>query len=81
MKTAVADMIMKLGRKLAETAREKTRSSKESPTLRAEGHENAFTRDRKLTAERIVSMILTPAKQSLQKRLKEFGAKFMREVF
>jgi hypothetical protein len=41
------------------------------------GHEKSFTRDRKLTAERIVSMIIEPAKQSLQTRLYEFGVRFM----
>jgi hypothetical protein len=45
--------------------------------MRVAGREKAFTRDRKLTAERIVSMILEPAKQSLQTRLLEFGVKFM----
>ena len=70
-------MIVRFGRKLAEMIREKIKSCKESPTLQTEGHEKAFTRDRKLTAERIVSMIIEPAKQSLQTRLKEFGEKFM----
>jgi hypothetical protein len=68
---------MKLGRKLSEIITKDIKNCKESPTLRVEGHENSFTRDRKLTAERIVSMIIEPAKQSLQKRLKDFGVKFM----
>lgn len=70
-------MIKRVGCKLSEIARERIRACKMSQTLRAQGHENAFTRDRKLTAERIVSMILTPAKQSLQTRLKEFGVNYM----
>jgi len=41
------------------------------------GAKKTFTRDRKLTAERVVSMIIEPAKQSLQTRLKDFGVKFM----
>ena len=66
-----------LGRKLAGMIIEKVWSCKGSPTMRANGHENRFTRDRKLTAERIVSMIIVPAKQSLQARLRDFGDKFM----
>ena len=70
-------MVAKFGRKLAEKIIIKIKNCKESPTLRAKGHEKSFTRDRKLTAERIVSMIIEPAKQSLQTRLKGFGEKFM----
>lgn len=70
-------MVVRFGRKLAEGIIEKIRRCKESQTLRVRGHENSFTRDRKLTAERIVSMIIAPAKQSLQTRLKEFGERFM----
>jgi len=70
-------MILKLGRKLTEIVKEKIRQCKGSPTFRVPGQGQAFTRDRKLTAERILSMIITPAKQSLQARLKEFGVKFM----
>jgi hypothetical protein len=70
-------MIVRFGRKLAEKISGKIRSCKDSPTLRANGHEQSFTRNRKLTAERVVSMIIEPAKQSLQKRLKDFGEKFM----
>jgi hypothetical protein len=77
MKTVVANMITKLGHQLSEAVREKIRTCKESLALRVEGREKAFTRDRLLTAERIVSMIITPARQSLQTRLKEFGVKFM----
>jgi hypothetical protein len=66
-----------LGRRLAEKAIEKIKKCKESLTFRLQGHEKAFTRDRLLTAERIVSMIIEPAKQSLQTRLREFGVKFM----
>ena len=70
-------MIVNFGRELAEKIISKIKGCKESPTLRAEGHEKSFTRDRKLTAEHIVSMIIVPAKQSLQTRLKDFGVKFM----
>ena len=70
-------MITKFGRKLTEKIIGRIKNCKENPTFRAEGHEKAFTRDRKLTAERIVAMIIKPAKQSLQKRLKDFGKKFM----
>lgn len=70
-------MRTRLGRKLAEVVIERIRRCKASPTLRVPGHENAFTRDRKLTAERIVSMIIEPARQSLQTRLCEFGVRFM----
>jgi hypothetical protein len=66
-----------MGRKLAEICSGKIKRCKESPTMRVAGREKTFTRDRKLTAERIVSMILEPAKQSLQTRLREFGVKFM----
>ena len=74
-------MILKMGRRLAESIISKIRSCKKSPNLRVEGHEKAFTRDRKLTAERIVSMIIEPAKQSLQKRLFDFGVRFMNGEF
>jgi hypothetical protein len=67
----------KTGRELAEIFIKKILNCKESLTLRVTGHEKAFTRDRKLTAARIVSMIMEPAKQSLQRRLYEFGVKFM----
>ena len=70
-------MIKKMGRKLTEMVIEKIKQCKSSPTFRASGHENKFIRDRILTAERVVSMIVEPAKQSLQARLKEFGVKFM----
>ena len=70
-------MIMKLGYRISEAFRAKIRTCKESLSLRTVGYEKAFTRDRLLTAERIVSMIITLAKQSLQTRLKEFGEKFM----
>ena len=70
-------MIKGMGRRVAELIRSKIMRCKESSTFRAQGYENAFTRDRKLTAERMVSMIIEPAKQSLQARLKEFGEKFM----
>jgi len=70
-------VLKQIGRKLAEIVNEKIKNCKESQTLRAEGHEKSFTRDRKLTAARIVAMIIEPAKQSLQTRLKDFGAKFM----
>jgi len=70
-------MIIGIGRKLAEIVISKIKNSKESQTMRVKGQEKSFTRDRKLTAERIVSMIIVPAKQSLQKRLKDFGVKFM----
>jgi hypothetical protein len=74
-------MIKGLGKRLAETIFKKIKKCKESPTIRASGHEKAFTRDRKLTAERIVTMIIMPAKQSLQTRLYEFGVKFMEGVY
>jgi hypothetical protein len=70
-------MKIKKGRKIADIVRERVKHCKASPVLRVAGHEKAFTRDRKLTAERIVSMIIGPAKQSLQTRLCEFGVKFM----
>jgi len=70
-----------IGRRLAEFIREKIKKCKESPTFRVVGHEKAFTRDRILTAERIVAMIIEPAKQSIQTRLKEFGDKFMDGVY
>lgn len=70
-------MLMKIGRILGEAIIVKIKHCKESATLRVTGHEKSFTRDRKLTAERIVSMIIEPAKQSLQTRLYEFGVKFM----
>ena len=70
-------MMVRYGRKLAETIIERIKHCKTSSTLRVPGHEKAFTRDRLLTADRIVSMIITPAKQSLQTRLYEFGVKFM----
>ena len=70
-------MVVEFGRKLAETDLVKIKNCKNSPTLRAKGHTKSFTRDRKLTAERIVSMIIVPAKQSLRTRLKEYGDKFM----
>ena len=73
-------MIVQYGRKLANKVINKIKSSKESSTLRAVGHEKSFTRDRILTAERLVSMIIVPAKQSLQKRLKDFGVSFMSGV-
>jgi len=66
-----------MGRRLAEMIIEKIRRCKGSPTMRVAGREKSFTRDRKLTAERIVSMIIEPAKQSLQTRLYEFGVRFM----
>ena len=74
-------MIMGMGRKLSEIVRANIKQSKKSMTLRVTGKENAFTRDRKLTAERVVSMIIEPAKQSLQTRLKDFGVKFMDGVY
>jgi len=67
----------KYGRKLAKENAGKINTCNGSLTLRAEGHEKAFTRDRKLTAERVVSMIMTPAKQSLRTRLREFGDMYM----
>jgi hypothetical protein len=70
-------MIKRMGRKLGETIIRKIRQCKESATLRIAGREKSFTRDRKLTAGGIVSMILEPAKQSLTTRLYEFGVKFM----
>ena len=70
-------MILKMGRKLTESVIETVKHCKENPAFRVPGHEKSFTRDRKLTAERIVSMIIEPAKQSLQARLVEFGVKFM----
>ena len=70
-----------IGRRLAELIREKIKKCKESPTFRVVVHGNVFTRDRILTAERIVAMIIEPAKQSLQARLKEFGEKFMDGVY
>ena len=66
-----------MGRRIAEFIRSKIKRCKESPTFRASAHENKFTRNRKLTAQVIVSMIIVPAKQSLQARLIEFGVKFM----
>jgi hypothetical protein len=70
-------MRVKTGRELAEICIRKIRECKESLTLRVGGREKAFTRDRKLTAARAVSMIINPAKQSLQRRLYEFGVRFM----
>ena len=70
-----------LGRKIGEYFIEKIKHCKESLTLRVAGHEKAFTRKRKLSAEQIVSMVLEPAKQSLQTRLYEFGVKFMDGVY
>jgi len=70
-----------IGRRIGEFIRNKVKRCKESLTLRTKGHEQAFTRDRLLTAERIVSMIIEPAKQSLQARLKEFGEKFMDGIY
>lgn len=74
-------MISVLGRELSEKIINKIRHCKKSLTLRAAGHEKTFTRDRILTAERVVAMIIEPAKQSLQARLCEFGIKFMGGVF
>lgn len=74
-------MIKGMGRRIGEFIRSKIKGSKGSQTFRAPGHENTFTRDRILTAERIVSMIIEPAKQSLQARLKDFGEKFMDGVY
>ena len=74
-------MIVRFGRKLAETIIERIKHSKTNSTLRVPGHEKAFTRDRLLTADRIVSMIITPAKQSLQTRLFDFGVKFMEGIY
>jgi len=74
-------VIIKMGRRLSEKIREKIKMCKESPTFRVPGHEKAFTRDRVLTAERIAAMIIEPAKQSLQTRLKDFGEKFMDGVY
>jgi len=73
----VASMIVRFGRELAEVNVGKINTCKDSPTLRAKGHEKSFTRDRKLTAERVVSMIIEPAKQSLRARLHDFGDKYM----
>ena len=70
-------MIKKMGQRIGEFIRSKILQSKESSTLRVAGRENKFTRNRKLTAERVVSMIIQPAKQSLQARLIEFGVRFM----
>jgi hypothetical protein len=79
----MVDIHMKkvLGRKLAEFVIKKIKICKESPTMRVAGHETSFTRDRVLTAERVVAMIIESAKQSLQTRLNEFGVKFMDGVF
>ena len=74
-------MILKMGRYLSEKVREKIKKCKESSTFRVPGHEEAFTRNRILTAVRIASMIIEPAKQSLQARLREFGEKFMDGVY
>ena len=71
-------MIIVLGRKFANKIIEKINQCKKSSTLRIVGHENAFTRDRILTAKHVVAMIIEPAKQSLQARLCEFGVKFMK---
>jgi hypothetical protein len=71
----------KLGRKLGEMIIEKIKKCKDSPTFRVAGRETSFTRDRILTAERVVAMIIEPAKQSLQTRLYDFGVKFMDGVF
>lgn len=70
-----------LGREIAEIFTEKIKHCKESLTLRIAGRENIFTRDRKLTAKHIVSMILQPAKQSLRARLWEFGINYMDGTF
>lgn len=70
-------MKKRIGRRLVNTVIEKISTCKESRTLRVTGHERAFTRYRKLTAERIVTMIIVPAKQSLGARLYEYGVKFM----
>ena len=70
-----------MGRKLAELIIRKIKQCKESPTMRAAGHKNSFTRDRVLTAASVISMIMEPAKQSLQTRLCEFGVKFMGGIF
>ena len=74
-------MMRRIGRKLFEEAGTKILHCKESLTLRMAGRENSFTRDRILTAAHVVSMIIEPAKQSLQARLKEFGVKFMSGVY
>jgi hypothetical protein len=74
-------MKIKRGRRLAEMFVEKIKRCKESPTLRVAGRETSFTRNRILTAERIVAMIIESAKQSLQTRLYDFGVKFMDGVF
>ena len=74
-------MIRALARKLPEIIINKIKRCKESATMRAVGHERSFTRDRILTAERVIAMIITPSKQSLQKRLYDFGVKFMDGVF
>lgn len=73
-------MIRELARKIPEIIRDKIKCCKESRTLRVAGHEKVFTRNRILTAEQVVSMIIIPAKQSLQKRLYDFGMKFMEGV-
>jgi len=74
-------MVICMGRRLGEIIIEKIKQCKLSPTLRVPGHENVFTRDRTLTVDRVVSMIIEPAKQSLQARLKEFGERFMNGVY
>jgi hypothetical protein len=74
-------VIKKLGRKIGEIIFEKIKICKESSTLRIKGQKTSFTRDRILTAERIVTMIIEPARQSLRTRLYDFGVKFMDGVY
>lgn len=74
-------MKTRLGRRLAEIFIAKIKHCKESKTMRIKGRETSFTRDRILTADRIVAMIIESAKQSLQTRLCDFGVKFMDGVY
>ena len=74
-------MIKNLGRKIAESINITINQCKNSPLLRLNLHDNSFTRDRILKAAQVVSMIVCPAKQSLQARLHEFGIKFMKGVY
>jgi hypothetical protein len=74
-------MKLKLGCKLAEDIIKRIKGCKKSPTMRVAGHETSFTRERQLTAERVIAMIIESAKQSLQARVYEFGVKFKEGVF